>query len=56
MLALAVGGLAGWMGYRNEVAAVTAAGKPPLTFRSAVRHVLTPKAERDAVKQLEVAR
>ena len=56
MLALAVGGLAGWMGYRNEVAAVTAAGKPPLTFRSAVRHVLTPKAERDAVKRLETMR
>ena len=56
MATLAAAGLAWWTGYRNEVAAVTAAGKPPLTFRSAVRHVLTPKAERDAVKRLEAMR
>ena len=56
MATLAAAGLAWWTGYRNEVAAVTAAGKPPLTFRSAVRHVLTPKMQRDAVKRLETMR
>lgn len=56
MATLAAAGLAGWIGWRNEVAAVTAAGKPPLTFRSAARHLFTPKAERDAVKQLEALR
>lgn len=56
LFAVAAAGLSGWVGYRNEVAAVTAAGKPPLTFRSAARHLLTPKTERDAVKRLETLR
>lgn len=49
-------GLAWWTGYRNEVAVVTAAGKHPLSFRSAARQLLAPKSERDAIKQLGAIR
>jgi len=56
IVGLAAAGLAGWVGHRNEVAVVTPGGKAPLTFRSAARQLLAPKAERDAMKQLAALR
>jgi len=53
---LVVAGLGGWIGFHNEVEAVTAAGKPPLNFRSATRGLMTSRTDRDAVQQLEALR
>lgn len=56
LVPLGVAGFAGWLGYQNEVAAVTAAGKAPITFRSTVRRLMTDREQRKTLAGLEELR
>lgn len=56
LLALLVGGGAGWLGWKNEVRAISGAGAPPLKFRSATRHLLMDRSQKDAFARLNELR
>ncbi len=56
LLAVLVGGGGGWLGWQNEVRALSGAGAPPLKFRSATRHLLMERSQKDAFARLNELR